>query len=416
MAAKHSHKTDLHPTASVDWIDKRSERYVHALLLAFLIPLTLIGIYFMAATWPGEKSGVDSGSLGYVNDSKFYSAEVTQITKFDCIANGATQLTDGTFSQSKCGKIAAKISNEDLVGEVITFDVEPIILKSGLSIGDKVSVLAIPTDTGNQYVFNDFERTNGILIILGIFLVVIFIITGFGGLRAILGLSTTFGLLIYYLIPTLLAGANVISSIAILLSATVAFVLYFVHGFSLKTGAAILGTLSGTVLAGFGAYFATNLLKLTGITDDEDLVLDAIASNVKLGDLLIASIIIASLGALNDVTVTQSSAVWELAQSQERTNRRSLFVNGMKVGRDHIASSIYTIAFAYVGSALVTLMLVTSAGAPFDRMINDELIAQEIVLILIGSIALAISTPITTGIAAVFASSIRTKEDLNSVS
>ncbi len=169
MAAKHSHKTDLHPTASVDWIDKRSERYVHALLLAFLIPLTLIGIYFMAATWPGEKSGVDSGSLGYVNDSKFYSAEVTQITKFDCIANGATQLADGTFSQSKCGKIAAKISNEDLVGEVITFDVEPIILKSGLSIGDKVSVLAIPTDTGNQYVFNDFERTNGILIILGIF-------------------------------------------------------------------------------------------------------------------------------------------------------------------------------------------------------------------------------------------------------
>jgi uncharacterized membrane protein len=126
--------------------------------------------------------------------------------------------------------------------------------------------------------------------------------------------------------------------------------------------------------------------------------------------------VIAGFGALNDVTVTQSSAVWELASANEKQTWRQLFFGGMRIGRDHIASSIYTIAFAYVGSALVTLMLVTSAGAPFDRMINDELIAQEIVLILIGSIALAISTPITTGIAAVFASSIRTKEDLNSVS
>jgi len=406
MGAKHSHRAS-HGDEVYDWIDKKAERKLHYFVLAFLIPISLIGMFFLFTTWPASGSSVDDGSLGYVDDSKFYSAVVTEISKYDCISNGATLEADGNFSQSKCGQISAKILDDDLVGTEITFDVEPIILKSGMQVKDKVSVLAIPTDAGPQYIFNDFERTTGLSVLFIIFLIVIFIITGFGGLRALLGLTVTFGLLIYYLIPTLTEGANVLVSLSILLCATVVSILYFVHGFSLKTAAAILGTFSGTLIAGISAYLTTKGLKLTGISDEEDLVLDSIAANVRLSDLLIASIIVASFGALNDVTVTQSSAVWELAQTQEKIKAKNLFVGGMKVGRDHIASSIYTIAFAYVGSALVTLMLVIAAGAPAGRMINDELIAQEIVLILVGSIALAISTPITTAIAAFFAGRIK---------
>ncbi len=406
MGAKHGHKS-IHGEGSIDWIDKKAERKLHLLVLSFLIPISLIGLFFLFTTWPVSQSSVDDGSLGYVDNSQFYSAVVKDIEKYDCISNGAVLEADGNFTQSKCGKISAEIITGDLIGQQISFDVEPIILKSGMAVKDKVSVLSIPTDSGPQYIFNDFERTNGLTILFIIFLIVIFAITGFGGLRALFGLSVTFGLLIYYLIPSLTEGANVLVSLAILLGATVAIVLYFVHGFSLKTAAAILGTFSGTLIAGFSAYMTTKALKLTGISDEEDLVLDSIAANVRLSDLLIASIIVASFGALNDVTVTQSSAVWELAGTQEKTKSQDLFLGGMKVGRDHIASSIYTIAFAYVGSALVTLMLVVAAGAPAGRMINDELIAQEIVLILVGSIALAISTPITTAIAAYFAGKIR---------
>ena len=170
-----------------------------------------------------------------------------------------------------------------------------------------------------------------------------------------------------------------------------------------KTGAAIIGTLSGSVIAVVGALWSTDALRLTGITGDEDLILAAIASQVKLSNLLIASMVIAGFGALNDVTVTQSSAVWELASASEKQNWRQLFVGGMRIGRDHIASSIYTIAFAYVGSALVTLMLIVAASPPLSRLINDEVVAQELALIMIGSIALALSTPITTAVAAWFA-------------
>ena len=81
----------------------------------------------------------------------------------------------------------------------------------------------------------------------------------------------------------------------------------------------------------------------------------------------------------------------------------------MRVGRDHIASSVYTIAFAYVGSALVTLMLLFAANPPFDRLVNDEIVAQELTLIMVGAIALALSTPITTAFAAFFAKNIRSE-------
>jgi uncharacterized membrane protein len=226
---------------------------------------------------------------------------------------------------------------------------------------------------------------------------------GIGGLRALVGLVITFGLLIAYLIPSLIQGQQVVYAVGGVVLAITALVLYLVHGFSLKTGAAIVGTLCGSVIAMVGALWSTDALRLTGITGDEDLVLSAVASQVKLSNLLIASMVIAGFGALNDVTVTQSSAVWELASANGKQTWRQLFFGGMRIGRDHIASSIYTIAFAYVGSALVTLMLIVAASPPLARLINDEVVAQELALIMVGSIALALSTPITTAVAALFA-------------
>jgi uncharacterized membrane protein len=209
------------------------------------------------------------------------------------------------------------------------------------------------------------------------------------------------------LIPSLILGANVIFVLISVLAAITGIVLYLVHGFSLKTAAAILGTLSGSVIALISAVIVSERLSLTGITGDDDLVLSGVAPDVRLSNLLIASIVVAGIGALNDVTVTQSSAVWELASAQNKPSWYALFKGGMRVGRDHIASSVYTIAFAYVGSALVTLMLLFAANPPLDRLINDEVVAQELTLIMVGAIALALSTPITTALAALFAKRIR---------
>lgn len=404
----HSHKrvSDLDSS----WIDPEKETRLHKVLLAILLPLSFLGVFTIFVSWPGGNLKIDKGIFGYVEQSEFFTVEVQTIEKYDCISNGATQDASGNFSTSQCAHISAKLLTGPNAGEIAKFDVEPTIVDFGIHPGDKVSVASIPIETGNDYIFNDFERTNGIYVLFAVFLIILVLTAGFGGLRALLGLVITFGLLIVYLIPSLIQGQQVVYVVGGVVLAITALVLYLVHGFSLKTGAAIVGTLCGSAIAMIGALWSTDALRLTGITGDEDLVLSAVASQVKLSNLLIASMVIAGFGALNDVTVTQSSAVWELASANEKQTWRQLFFGGMRIGRDHIASSIYTIAFAYVGSALVTLMLIVAASPPLARLINDEVVAQELALIMVGSIALALSTPITTACAAWFAVKIAKSE------
>jgi len=401
--SNHSHSHRRASDLDRSWIDPIREKTLHNYLLAILLPLTFLGVFTVFSSWPDSNLNIDKSIFGYVDESQFYTVEVQTIQKFDCIANGATQDASGNFTTAPCAKISAKLLTGPDAGKIATFDVQPTIVDFGIHSGDKVSVASIPTDSGTVYIFNDFERTNGIYVLFGVFLLALVLTAGIGGLRALVGLGLTFGLLIIYLIPALIQGQQVVYAVGGVVLSVTAFVLYLVHGFSLKTGAAIVGTLTGSVIAVIGAIWSTGALRLTGITGDEDLILSSIASQVKLSNLLIASMVIAGFGALNDVTVTQSSAVWELASSSEQQNWRQLFLGGMRIGRDHIASSIYTIAFAYVGAALVTLMLIVASSPPLARLINDEVVAQELALIMVGSIALALSTPITTACAALFA-------------
>lgn len=405
MAHRHAHAKpgDINDA----WVDHSAQRRLHKYVLAFLIPLTILGIFNLIRSWPGDLERFDFSSLGYIEQTAFYSAQVRTIEKFDCIANGATQLPNGTFSTSLCAKVTAELLDGPSKGENVIFEANSAIVQFGIQYGDNVSLAEIPTGTETIYVFNDFERTNGLLYLFAVVLVVLIAISGFSALRALFGLIITFGLLATYLIPSLILGANVIFVLTSVLAAITAFVLYLVHGFSLKTAAAILGTLSGSLIALISAVIVSEKLSLTGITNDDDLVLTGVAPDVRLSNLLIASIVVAGIGALNDVTVTQSSAVWELASAQNKPSWYALFRGGMRVGRDHIASSVYTIAFAYVGSALVTLMLLFAANPPIDRLLNDEVVAQELTLIMVGAIALTLSTPVTTAFAALFAKLIR---------
>ena len=404
MGHRHRHSR---PDEILDaWVDKDKERKVNKLVLLFLIPLTILGIFNILRTWPDDLAKFDFSSLGYVQNTEFYSAEVRAFETFDCIANGASQLSDGTFSTSLCANVTAELLDGPNKGTLVTFEANASIVQFGIKYGDQVSLAAIPTGSETNYVFNDFERTNGLIYLFIVVVIVLFLISGFAALRALFGLLVTFGLMATYLIPSLILGGNVIYVLATLLAAITAPILYLVHGFNLKTSAAILGTLSGSVIAVICALVVTDQLSLTGLTDENDLVLTAIAPEVRLSNLLIASIVVAGIGALNDVTVTQGSATWELASATQNPNWFKLFTGGMRVGRDHIASSVYTIAFAYVGSALVTLMLLFAANPPFDRLINDEIVAQELTLIMVGAIALALSTPITTAFAALFAKNI----------
>lgn len=178
-------------------------------------------------------------------------------------------------------------------------------------------------------------------------------------------------------------------------------VIYLAHGVSLRTSAALLGTLSALLLAAGLSWAAIQLAHLTGLSDEQNTTVSAYLGNVSIGGLLLAGFIIGSLGVLNDVTVTQSSTVFELARL--RGSRRAIFVGAIRVGRDHIASTVYTLVLAYAGSSLPLLLLFSVANRSLTDVLTGESVAIEIARSAVGGMALALSVPLTTGIAAVLA-------------
>src|SRR6202011_3704250 len=172
-------------------------------------------------------------------------------------------------------------------------------------------------------------------------------VAGWRGLRALIGIIVAFMVLVLFLLPALRDGASAIP-VALVASAVILYaVIYLAHGVSLRTSAALLGTLTAMLVAALLSWATIELAHLTGLSEDQNNVVAAYMGNVSITGLLLAGFIIGSLGVLNDVTVTQASTVFELAGMGTETTRRTIFLGAMRVGRDHIASTVYTLVLAY---------------------------------------------------------------------
>jgi uncharacterized membrane protein len=190
--------------------------------------------------------------------------------------------------------------------------------------------------------------------------------------------------------------AALVASAAILYA-----VIYLAHGVSLRTSAALLGTLTAMLLAAGLSWAAIGVAQLTGLSDEQNSQVAAYLGNVSISGLLLAGFIIGSLGVLNDVTVTQASTVFELAHLGG--SRRAIFLGAIRVGRDHIASTVYTLVLAYAGSSLPLLLLFSVANRALGDVLISESVAIEIARSAVGGIALALSVPLTTAIATTLA-------------
>jgi uncharacterized membrane protein len=209
--------------------------------------------------------------------------------------------------------------------------------------------------------------------------------------------------LVVFLLPALRDGAPAIP-VALVASAAILYaVIYLAHGVNLRTSAALLGTLSALLLAAGLSWAAIQLAHLTGLSDEQNSAVSVYLGTVSISGLLLAGFIIGSLGVLNDVTVTQASTVFELAHVGGNTSRRAIFLSALRVGRDHIASTVYTLVLAYAGSSLPLLLLFSVANRSLGDVLTSESVAVELVRSAVGGIALALSVPLTTAIAAVLA-------------
>ncbi|WP_230684924.1 YibE/F family protein [Cellulomonas sp. JZ18] len=260
--------------------------------------------------------------------------------------------------------------------------------------------LGDPDVMTTSYVFVDFVRGPPIALLAGVFAVLVVLVARWRGLAALAGVVVGLGVVAFFTLPALLQGRPAVP-VALVTSVVIMFaVLYLAHGVSVRTSTALLGTLVGLAATCAIAAWAGGAAHLTGLSGEYALDLLASAPEVRLRAVLVCGMVLAGLGVLNDVTITQASAVWELHAARPTASARDLFGQGMRIGRDHIASTVYTIVFAYVGAALPMVLLVSLADRSFLELLTAGEIAEEVVRTLVGSIGLVLAIPATTALAA----------------
>jgi uncharacterized membrane protein len=216
---------------------------------------------------------------------------------------------------------------------------------------------------------------------------------------ALVALGLTGVVLVGFVLPAILAGRDPLAVAVVGSSAIMFGVLYLTHGVSARTSTAVLGTLGSLVLIGLlGTAFAA-ATALTGADEDTASLAATLGTSLDGRGLVLAGLMIGALGALDDVTVTQTSAVWELRGADPTLRPAALFGAAMRIGRDHVAAAVNTLVLAYAGAALPLLLLFSVAQRGLADTLTSQVIATEVVRTLVGSIGLVAAVPLTTALA-----------------
>jgi uncharacterized membrane protein len=381
--------------------------------VAVLVPLAVLTVLAMVLMWPTGNRGDLKFSSPYAAAPgvSFHTGKVQRVSTQDC-PSSAPAVAAGATAQ----KCLVAYTVPDSGGTAVPVEITPEIAKShGVSAGEQVRYLdlskVIEPNAGAAYMFVDFVRTVPILLFAALYAVVVIAVARWRGLRAIIGLVGAYAVLSSFILPALLEGRPVLP-VALAGSAAIMFgVLYFAHGFSARTSTALLGTLCGLAITAALASWSTAAAFLTGTGDENTYQLINVSDKLSISGVITCGIIISGLGVLNDVTVTQSSAVWELYELAPNTSGRKLFSSAMRIGRDHIASTVYTIAFAYAGAALPVLIMATLYDRPLLDALTSNQLAQEVIRTLAGSIGLVLAVPLTTLLAVLVVKSTSKKPD-----
>lgn len=270
--------------------------------------------------------------------------------------------------------------------------------------GDKVllGVLDAP-DAPTTYYVADFDRRLPLGLLAAVFVAVVLLVGRGQGLRALVGLGVSLLIVARFVVPAVIAGENPFVVALVGSFAVMIVTLYFCHGLNVKTTAALVGTAAALgVTALLGITFVT-LTRLTGFSSEEASFVRVAVEGVDVRGLVLAGLVIGALGVLDDVTVAQASTAFAVHDANPEQSWREVFRRAMNVGRDHIASTVNTLVFAYVGASIVLLVLFTTGGLPFGDIVTSEVVAQEVVTMLVGSIGLISAVPLTTALAAILA-------------
>ncbi|MBI5135310.1 YibE/F family protein [Candidatus Uhrbacteria bacterium] len=302
-------------------------------------------------------------------------------------------------------KIEAKLLDGPQKGAVVTIESNDLVTSAAgvqAQEGQTIIVAMDRTQAGDQYEIVDQYRNRRLILLVLLFVLLALMFGGGRGITALLGLVWTFVIIVKFIVPRIISGANPML-VGIEGAFAIAVVsLYLAHGWSKRTSVAVGSTLLTLTLAIFAAVVSVNATGLLGLGSEEVLYLPDIIGRINLKGLLLAGIIIGTLGVLDDITTGQTAVVDEIAKANPRLKPWELYRRGLSVGREHIASLVNTLILAYAGASFpLFLLLVLGGDRPLWVTLNSEFLAEEIVRTLVGSATLIMAVPISTALAAV---------------
>lgn len=252
-------------------------------------------------------------------------------------------------------------------------------------------------------VFN-YDRTVGISMILVMFAVFMILVGGRKGVKSMIGLCFALFLIIDFLLPTVYHGWSPIGMGIICAFLIAVFSMLLLNGFSEKTFTAITATMAGVILAAVFYYIFSGILHLSGfnLEEAEELIIVQGATGLKVGQTLFTGILIASLGAVMDMTMSVASALFEMKEIHPEMYMTEVFRSGISIGQDMIGTMCETLILAFAGSSITALLVMIAYGAQFNQILSSDYVAIELIHSLTGSMAVILSVPITAGLSAFF--------------
>jgi uncharacterized membrane protein len=354
----------------------------------------LIGVVAIAMTllWPdGDTRLPRDDSVRQV------TGFVEELATVECTAKDG----QGAGAEPRpCGTATVLLDSGNDEGKEVTVPLPEAAGTPVVATGDRVVLTeSVGNAEGNRYAIVDHERGRQLWLVFAAFLLTVLAFGRLRGLTSLLGLGLTFGIVLGFIVPAILEGQSPLLVAVVGCSAIALTVLFLTHGPGRTTTVAVVGTLLSLVLTALLSLGAVALTRLTGSSDESTFVLGQ-SHGVDLRGLLLAGIMIGSLGVLDDVTVTQAFTVEELAAANPGYGASQLYRAAVRIGRAHIASVINTIVLAYAGASLPLLVLIVALDDPIGQVLSDQLVATELVRSAVGTMGLIAAVPITTLMAA----------------
>ncbi len=376
----------------IGWSGYRRLRPV-LLLLAMALVATVVGV---VALWPdgaGRTAVAETASRVGLTSERF-AADVQSVRAGPCSYSS----TDNPQNCRTVVVLPRSGPDADTPVTLPEFNLEQTGFVPDPAPGDHIVVGYEPSTA--FYFYADADRRVTLWVLAGFFAVFVLLLGRLRGLRSLASMLLTGLILVGFVAPATLDGHEPLL-VAVVAASAIAFVgFYLTHGRAPATTIALAGTLASLGLTLGISALAFGAARFTGVATEEAAVLSLVSGGIDLSSLLLAGAMIGALGALDDVTITQATAVEELRRADPTLRTPQLFAAGMRVGRAHIASTINTLLLAYAGAALPLLLLFAVSDQSWLMVANSELIAVEIARTLCGSMGLVAAVPLTTALAA----------------